>query len=120
MSLVELMVGLMVGLLVVLAASRIAVLLRDSAQHVGVGQRRAMNSGVMAGYLLQRDLRNAGVGLMNATQLACNTLNLYYNATTPANGAAVAPAQIADGGAGSGQRDRVSSPTPRLAARRCN
>jgi type IV pilus assembly protein PilW len=50
--------------------------------------------------LLQRDLRNAGVGLMNATQLACSTLNLYYNATTPANGATVAPAQIADGGAG--------------------
>jgi type IV pilus assembly protein PilW len=38
---------------------------------------------------------------MNASQLACNKLNLYYNAATPANGAAVAPALIADGGAGS-------------------
>jgi type IV pilus assembly protein PilW len=99
MSLVELMVGLMVGLLVILAASG-SLSFFETQRSTSVSGNGAMNSGVMAGYLLQRDLRNAGVGLMNATQLACSTLNLYYNATTPANGAAVAPAQIADGGAG--------------------
>ena len=99
MSLVELMVGLMVGLLVILAASG-SLSFFETQRSTAVSGNGAMNSGVMAGYLLQRDLRNAGVGLMNATQLACNTLNLYYNGTTPADGAAVAPVQIVDGGAG--------------------
>jgi type IV pilus assembly protein PilW len=99
MSLVELMVGLMVGLLVVIAASG-SLSFFETQRTTSLSGNGAMNSGVMAGYLLQRDLRNAGVGLMNTTQLACNTVNLYYNGATRSDGLAVAPAQIADGGAG--------------------
>src|SRR5262245_39488247 len=100
MSLVELMVGIAVGLLVVIAASG-SLSFFEGQRNTSLSGNAAMNSGVMAGYLLQRDLRNAGVGLMNATQLACNKLNVYYGGATKANGQAIAPVLITDGGAGS-------------------
>jgi type IV pilus assembly protein PilW len=100
MSLVELMVGIAVGLLVVVAASG-SLSFFEGQRNTSLSGNAAMNSGVMAGYLLQRDLRNAGVGLMNATQIACNTLNVFYSGATKANGLPVAPVLITDGGAGS-------------------
>jgi len=100
MSLVELMVGILVGLLVVMAASG-SLAFFEGQRRTSLAGDAAMNSGVMAGYVMQRDVRNGGVGLMNATQLACTGLNLYYNSVTRADGAAVAPVQITDGGAGS-------------------
>ncbi|HYL18526.1 MAG TPA: PilW family protein [Burkholderiales bacterium] len=99
MSLVELMVGIAVGLLVVIAASG-SLSFFEGQRNTSLSGNAAMNSGVMAGYLLQRDLRNAGVGLMNATQLACNKLNVYYSGATKADGLPVAPVLISDGGAG--------------------
>ena len=84
-SLVELMVGILVGLLVVMAASG-SLAFFEGQRKTSLSGNAAMNSGVMAGYLLQRDLRNAGVGLMNATQLGCTSLNLYYNDATRADG----------------------------------
>jgi len=99
MSLVELMVGILVGLLVVMAATG-SLSFFEAQRTTSLSGNAAMNSGMMGGYLLQRDLRNAGVGLLNAAQLACTRLNLYYNGTTPANDTAVAPVQIVDGGAG--------------------
>jgi type IV pilus assembly protein PilW len=96
-SLVELMVGILVGLLVVMAASG-SLAFFEGQRKTSLSGNAAMNSGVMAGYVMQRDLRNGGVGLMNATQLGCTSLNLYYNNATRADGAAVAPAQIVDGG----------------------
>src|SRR5690349_23124101 len=99
MSLVELMVGILVGLLVVMAATG-SLSFFESQRTTSLSGNAAMNSGMMGGYVLQRDLRNAGVGLLNATQLACTQLNLYYSGATRANGAAVAPVQIVDGGAG--------------------
>lgn len=99
MSLVELMVGILVGLLVVIAASG-SMSFFEGQRKTSVSGNAAMNGGVMAGYLIQRDLRNAGVGLFNGTQFACASINLYYNGVTRADGAAVAPVQIADGGVG--------------------
>jgi type IV pilus assembly protein PilW len=99
-SLVELMVGILVGLLVVMAASG-SLAFFEGQRKTSLSGNAAMNTGVMAGYMMQRDLRNAGVGLMNATQLGCTGLNLYYSGATRADGAAVAPAQITDGGVGS-------------------
>jgi len=99
MSLVELMVGIAVGLLVVIAASG-SLSFFEGQRNTSLSGNAAMNSGVMAGYLLQRDLRNAGVGLMNATQLACSRLNVYYGGATKADGVPVAPVLISDGGAG--------------------
>lgn len=95
MSLVELMVGLMVGLLVVIAASG-SLSFFESQRTTSLSGNGAMNSGVMAGYLLQRDLRNAGVGLMNTTQLACNMLNVYYNGAMRWDKEPVAPVRIVD------------------------
>jgi len=100
MSLVELMVGILVGLLVVMAASG-SLSFFEAQRTTSLSGNAAMNSGMMGGYLLQRDLRNAGVGLLNAAQLACTRVNLYYNGATRADGAAVAPVRIVDGGAGS-------------------
>jgi len=97
-SLVELMVGILVGLLVVMAASG-SLAFFEGQRKTSLSGNAAMNSGVMGGYMMQRDLRNAGVGLMNATQLGCASLNLYYNNATRADGSAVAPVQITDGGA---------------------
>jgi type IV pilus assembly protein PilW len=99
MSLVELMVGILVGLLVVLAASG-SMSFFEGQRKTSVSGNAAMNGGVMAGYLIQRDLRNAGVGLFNSSQFACAKLNLYYNGAVRADGSAVAPVQIVDGGAG--------------------
>jgi type IV pilus assembly protein PilW len=96
-SLVELMVGILVGLLVVMAASG-SLAFFEGQRKTSLSGNAAMNSGVMAGYMMQRDLRNAGVGLMNATQLGCTSLNLYYNNATRADGSAVAPVQITEGG----------------------
>src|SRR4029077_4657714 len=97
-SLVELMVGILVGLLVVMAASG-SLAFFEGQRKTSLSGNAAMNSGVMAGYVMQRDLRNGGVGLMNATQLGCTSLNLYYNNATRADSAPVAPAQIVEGGA---------------------
>ena len=99
MSLVELMVGILVGLLVVMAASG-SLAFFEAQRTTSLSGNAAMNSGMMGGYLLQRDLRNAGVGLLNASQIACTRVNLFYNGATRADGAAVAPVQIVDGGAG--------------------
>jgi type IV pilus assembly protein PilW len=100
MSLVELMVGILVGLLVVMAASG-SLAFFEAQRTTSLTGNAAMNSGMMGGYLLQRDLRNAGVGLFNTSQLSCTRLNLYFNGATRADGSAVAPVQIVDGGAGS-------------------
>jgi type IV pilus assembly protein PilW len=100
MSLVELMVGILVGLLVVMAASG-SLAFFEAQRTTSLTGNAASNSGMMGGYLLQRDLRNAGLGLLNAAQLACTRINLYYNGVTRADGVAVAPVQIVDGGAGS-------------------
>jgi len=99
MSLVELMVGILVGLLVVMAATG-SLSFFEAQRTTSLSGNAAMNSGMMGGYLLQRDLRNAGVGLLNAAQLACTRLNLYYNGSTRADKTDVAPVQIVDGGAG--------------------
>jgi len=99
MSLVELMVGILVGLMVVLAASG-SLAFFEAQRTTSLSGNAAMNSGMMGGYLLQRDLRNAGVGLFNASQLGCTRLNLYFNGATRADGSAVAPVTIVDGGAG--------------------
>lgn len=99
MSLVELMVGILVGLMVVLAASG-SLAFFEAQRTTSLSGNAAMNSGMMGGYLLQRDLRNAGVGLLNGSQLSCTRLNLYFNGATRADGSAVAPVQIVDGGAG--------------------
>src|SRR5690349_20879149 len=99
MSLVELMVGILVGLLVVMAATG-SLSFFESQRTTSLSGNAAMNSGMMGGYLLQRDLRNAGVGLLNATQLACTQLNLYYSGATRADKGEVAPVHITDNGAG--------------------
>ena len=100
MSLVELMVGILIGLLMVAAATG-SLTYFDAQRRTSLAGAASANGGMMAGYVMQRDLRNAGIGLMNASQLACAQLNLYFDGATRSNGNAIAPVQIIDGGAGS-------------------
>jgi len=100
MSLVELMVGILIGLLM-LAAATGSLTYFETQRSTSLAGAASSNGGMMAGYVMQRDLRNAGIGLMNASQLACAQLNLYFDGATRSNGNAIAPVQIIDGGAGS-------------------
>lgn len=99
LGLVELMVALLVGMLVVLAATG-SLFFFEGQRRTSLSSNAAMNAGVMGAYMLQRDLRNAGMGLIYGNQIACTRLNLYYDGAVRANGAPAAPVGIVDGGAG--------------------
>ena len=98
LSLIELMIGLLLGLLIIAVASG-TLQYFDSQRRSSVAGNASSNAGVLAAYLLQRDVQNAGIGLMNTTQLACTQLNLYAQGVVRANGAALAPVSVVDGGA---------------------
>ena len=100
MSLVELMVGILIGLLMVAAATG-SLTFFETQRKTSLAGAASANGGMMAGYVMQRDLRNAGIGLMNASQLACAQLNLYFDGATRSNGDPIAPVQIIDGGTAS-------------------
>lgn len=98
LSLIELMIGLLLGLLIVTVACG-TLSFFDSQRRTSQAGNASSNAGILAAYLLQRDVQNAGIGLMNTTQLACSQLNLYSQGVVRANGAALAPVSIVDGGA---------------------
>jgi type IV pilus assembly protein PilW len=110
-NLIELMVGLTISLIGLIAVAQIMVTFNQ--QRTTVGQTMAsQNNGVMALYLLERDLAQAGYGLMNLQN--CLFINYFYNGTgyylTPygvglpgTNNVALTtlPVRIIDGGTGS-------------------
>jgi len=97
-NLIDIMIGLAISLFGLLAVSK--VLMDFNQQRNTTAQTmEAQNNGVMALYLLERDLGQAGYGLMSIQD--CTQIN-WYNAT---NGGAqtplsILPVQIADGGTG--------------------
>jgi type IV pilus assembly protein PilW len=99
LGLVELMVAILVGMLVVLAATG-SLFFFEGQRRTSLSSNAAMNAGVMGAFMLQRDLRNAGMGLIYGNQVACTRLNLYHDGAVRADGAPAAPVRIADGGAG--------------------
>jgi type IV pilus assembly protein PilW len=77
-SLIELMVGLAIGLFAMLAMSKI--LITFSQQRTSVTQTMAsQNNGVMALYLLERDLAQSGYAMMQLQN--CDRINYHFNGT---------------------------------------
>ena len=98
MSLVELMIGVLIGMLVILAAGG-TLSFFEGQRRTSLAGNASANGGILGAYLLQRDVQNAGIGLMNTTQLGCTQLNLYAQGVVRANGAFLAPVVLVDGGA---------------------
>lgn len=99
-TLVDLMVGLMVGLLVCVAAYGSAMFFETKRRTMS-GGNGAMENAVASLFSIQKDARSAGIGLMANGVPVCTTINVYFNGSTQADGASLAPASISDGGAGS-------------------
>lgn len=76
-SLIELMIGLAISLVGLLAIGQI--MLTFSQQRNTISQTmNTQNNGVMALYLMERDLSQAGYGMMG---LGCDRINYYFNGT---------------------------------------
>ncbi|RTL56469.1 MAG: prepilin-type N-terminal cleavage/methylation domain-containing protein [Rhodocyclaceae bacterium] len=76
-SLIELLIGLAIGLVGLFAVSQI--MLSFNKQRTTINQTMTtQNNGVMALYLLERDLSQAGYGMAG---LACDRINYSYNGT---------------------------------------
>jgi type IV pilus assembly protein PilW len=110
-TLIELMIGLVIGLVGLMAVSQI--MLSFNKQRNSINQTMAtQNNGVMALYLLERDISQAGYGMMG---LNCDRINYAYNgtgyynspystSTLPGNGnvaLTTLPVRIIDGGTAS-------------------
>jgi type IV pilus assembly protein PilW len=97
-SLIELMIGLLLGMLIILVATG-TLSLFDSQRRTSLAGNASTDSGVLAAYMLQRDVQNAGIGLMNTSQLACTQINMYAQGAVRADGSPIAPVMVGDGGA---------------------
>ena len=96
-SIMEMMVGITLGLLGMLAVTE-ALITFNTNRNATTQTMESQNNGTMALYLLERDLAQAGYGLMNIQD--CASINWYYNSTvqTPLT---TLPVSITDGGAAS-------------------
>ncbi len=94
-SIVEMMVGVTLGLLGMLAVSGVLVSF-NSNRNATTQTMESQNNGTMALYLMERDLTQAGYGLMSIQD--CPTINWYYNGSlqTPLT---TLPVRITDGAA---------------------
>ena len=101
-SLVGLMVGIFVGLLVALAVLGTASFMEAQRRTAG-GANTALSSAASGMFVLDKAVRQAGLGMMVPGGFACPALNLAYNGSVRADAATVYPASIVDGGAGSDQ-----------------
>jgi type IV pilus assembly protein PilW len=72
-SLVEILVGMLIGLFGIIVMMQVFAV-SEERKRTTTGSGEAMTEGVMALYALQRDLRQAGVGISDVKLLGCNTL----------------------------------------------
>ena len=93
-TLMEMMVGITLGLLGMLAVTE-ALITFNASRNATTQTMESQNDGTMALYLLERDLIQAGYGLMTIQD--CAVINWYYNSAlqTPL---ATLPVSITDGG----------------------
>ena len=101
-SIVEMMVGLMVGTLVTLSAWG-TVMFYEANRRTGIGGNSALENGLATALAIQRDVKSAGLGIIFNGTSACGTLNVFHDGVTTADGVALAPVSITDGGAASDQ-----------------
>ena len=102
MSLVGLMVGIFVGLLVALAVAGTASFM-ESQRRMSTGANGAMSNAANGMFLIEKVVRQAGLGLMVPGGFACPGLNLANGGTVRSDGGAVYPVSVVDGGTGPDQ-----------------
>lgn len=98
----------MIELLVALVIGSIAALVIQQVMAVFEGQKRTSSSGsdaqvngAVALFSLEREIRQAGYGLLSGgTNLCPLGINIYYNGTTISDGGALLPVRIVDDGIG--------------------
>lgn len=95
LGLVELMVGMFISVLIVLAAMA-SLSFYQSSQRTSVSGNSALANAVSGLYLMGNDLRHAGLGLTATKQIACTSLNAFYNGSVRSNGGLLAPVNIVD------------------------
>lgn len=98
-SLVELMVALVIGSLAALVIQQVMAVFEGQKRTSGSGSDAQVNGAVALTYL-EREVRQAGYGLMaGGAQMCPLGINIYYNGTTQSDGAALLPIRIIDDGA---------------------
>lgn len=106
LSLVEIMVGLVIGLITVMVIGQVAAEF-EGQKRTSTGGGDAQSNGAAALFLLERDIRMAGYGLMTSSsgQMCPLGINIYFNGTVlsdpganPADGGILAPVRVIDGG----------------------
>lgn len=97
MTLVELMVGIMIGLIISLAIVAAGSTF-NLQRRITVAGNDARENGLATLTLIERAAREAGVGLFHNNQMLCTSINVYFNGATVADGTALAPLRITDGG----------------------
>ena len=98
LSIVEVMVGLMVGILVTLSAWG-SVMFYEANRRSGVGGNSALENAMATASAIQRDVKAAGLGFVFAGIPACGRINVFHDGVATADGSAIAPVTIVDGGA---------------------
>jgi len=106
LSLVEIMVGLVIGLITVMVIGQVAAEF-EGQKRTSTGGGDAQSNGAAALFLLERDIRMAGYGLMIGSwgQMCPLGINIFYNGTVvsdpgsnPADSGILAPVRVIDGG----------------------
>ncbi len=106
LGLVEIMVGLVIGLITIMVIGQVAAEF-EGQKRTSTGGGDAQSNGAAALFLLERDIRMAGYGLMSSTsgQICPLGINIYFNGTVvsnpganPADGGILAPVRVIDGG----------------------
>lgn len=99
-SLVELMVALVIGLVAALVIQQVMSVF-EGVKRTSTSGADAQVNGAVALITLERDIRQAGYGLLSGQGTLCPLgINIYYNGATIMNGGGLLPLRIIDGGNG--------------------
>lgn len=106
-TLVELMVAVVLTLVTAIVVMQVLSVYESRKRTATVGNDASMSAAVGM-YLLEREVRMSGAGLTTPSGFACNAgVNLYYGAATVADGVALAPLSVVDGGGAAPDRIQV-------------
>jgi type IV pilus assembly protein PilW len=97
-SLIDLLVGTVVGMLTILLIMY-SFKAFESQKRATDSMAGAQSDGLSAINVLDLAIRQSGAGLFTSGSQTCSTINIYHNGTVVADGAALMPVAIADGGA---------------------
>lgn len=108
-TLIELLVALLIGSLAALVIQQVMAVFEGQKRTSGSGSDAQVN-GAVALTSIEREVRQAGYGLLVGGKLMCPLgINIHYNGVTISNGGALLPIRITDGGAGPDTIDFVRS-----------